>query len=171
MPLATSEHILPGYLRAWFVASIASGTLAPTVAELTGGTELTTEDGGLLPDGLDGFRYVSQFVEKKIMKDNIRLKKPGADQLEDATLKFNSHPSTPESTKKTALAKGADGYIVIAKDGTAGANPAAGEKVAVWPGTSAGPVDTYAGGYDELASWECGWGGSKRPVQSIAILA
>ena len=169
MPVATSEYIYPGFLEAYFVPTIASSALIPTAVEVNAGTRLTTVNGGLLPDGLQGFSFKTQWVKKRIMADAIELNIPGPDQLADSTLVFNRIPTTAESAKKTALAKAANGFLVIFGQGIAGASPAAGDKCDVWPGTSGGPNDTFTGGLAEAARWEVGWGASQRPVKAVTL--
>jgi hypothetical protein len=169
MAVPTTEYIEPGVVEAYFVPTIASTALIPTAAEVTAGTRLSTVNGGLIGAGLEGFSITTQFAKKSILADNIELNVPGMDQIADSTLRFNRIPTSAESAKKTALAKGASGYLLIFGQGIAGTAPAAGDKADVWPGTSGGANDDHGGGGGELARWHAAWGATQRPAKLVTL--
>lgn len=119
-----------------FVPTIASTSLIPTAAEVTAGTDLTGNVAGVA-----GFSFSNSPIPVPDMSAVFTGSIPGEDAGADSSLTF--YEDTTTNTLQTTLAKGVGGYIVVFFAGTAGANPAAGDKCEVWPIISTGPAREY----------------------------
>lgn len=102
--------------RVWFVPTIASETLAPTVAEIGDGTLLSDPDSenGLV--SLEGFTATATSVETPLYGAPQTPKIAGEIQLADSALIFYKDDS--DNPIKTLLARGVEGFIVIGGPGT-----------------------------------------------------
>lgn len=134
-----------GKTKVYFVPTIASAALVPTTAEVTGGTALTPSVADL-----SGFAFTNSPIPTPDLVSTFTGNIPGEDTAADSTITF--YEDTTTNTLQTTLAKGVSGYIVIFPVGTAGANPAAGDKAEVWPIQSTGPTREYSMGNDP-ARW------------------
>lgn len=150
-----------GKTRFWFVPTIASGTLAPTVAEVTAGTEIT----GLIND-VNGFSYTSSQIDTPDMATEFTAKIPGPDEAEDSNLML--YLDSTSNPIRTTLAKGVIGYIVIA-DYKIGAVAAA-DKVDTWPVQVMGNPKQYSMG-DDPALQNPQFSMTATPKLDIAVLA
>lgn len=105
--------------RVWFVPTIASATLAPTVAEITAGVEIT----GDMPAPLN-FSATTNFIDTSDIGDQQDKQQVGTISLSD--LSFEIYRDKTSEVAKDALDNGLSGYIVKFEGGNiAGANPAA----------------------------------------------
>lgn len=150
-----------GKSRFFFVPTIASGTKAPTAAEVTAGTETTAQ-----VNDVAGFSFQSSRIQTPDMATPFSSNIPGPDTVDDSSLTFYLDSTT--NTLRTTLAKGVVGYIMIA-DFKVGAIVAA-DKVDVWPIEVAGVPKQYSMG-DDPALWIANFSMTSAPALDIAVLA
>lgn len=160
------EHIEAGLIRVFHVTTVAAFP-ALTAAEVTAGTELTTTTSGGLK-ALEGFDFQNEGAPVQSLGDNFEGKVIGMDRAGTPTLRFNRAGHVIDGVFRTALAKGSAGHLVIFYEGTAGANPAAGDRVEIWKGRSSGPVRDHPSG-NEVATWHTSWSVPVRPVQDVTL--
>lgn len=107
--------------RVWFVPTIASATLAPTVAELTAGVEIT----GDMPAPIN-FAATTNFIDVSDIGDQQDKQQVGTTSLGD--LSFEIYRDKTTEAAKDALDNGTAGYLVkFEGGGLVGASPAAGD--------------------------------------------
>lgn len=117
-----------GMLRVSLVPTIASATLAPTVAELTAGTDLTPR---LLPDGVSiGSDTAS--VDNTKMNSTSNSQKAGRRSY-TLSVKYVRGTAVDEIAVETAMTYRAVGYLVVRRDVTYSTAWAAAQKVEVYP--------------------------------------
>jgi hypothetical protein len=133
-----------GTTRIYWVPTIVNLT-APTVAEITAGTELTAQMAEV-----NGFTFANKPIDTPDMGNSFVSKIPGEDTVDTSSFRFYEDKSS--NPIRTVLAKGATGYIVIFPAGTVGANPAIADKAEVWPVTVASNARAYSAG-NEAASY------------------
>lgn len=119
-----------GESRLWFVPTIASATLAPTVAEITAGTDLTPF---LTRDGFDDPRSASN-IDASDAASRIDKAIPGNVAAAVATLKLYRDSVTADDDAWTALPSDTTGYLVEREFGGSTVAQAAGDKVNVLHG-------------------------------------
>lgn len=118
-----------GMLRVSWIPTIASATLAPTVAELTAGVDLTPR---LLPDGLS-ISAETASVDNTKMDSTSNSQKAGRRSYE-VSVKYVRGTAVGEITVETALTYRAPGFLVVRRDVTYATAWAAAQKVEVYPG-------------------------------------
>lgn len=134
-----------GITKVFFVPTIAVKS-APTVVEITAGTDLT----GQVAE-LNGFTFSNSPIDVPDLSSAFVKKIPGEDSVEDSSIVFyEDKTSNPIST---AQAKGAVGFIVIFYAGVAGAAPATADKCEVWGVIIASNSRRYTAG-NEAAQYE-----------------
>jgi hypothetical protein len=133
-----------GTTKVYFVPTIAN-LAAPTTAEITAGTVLTTQIAEV-----NGFTFTNNPIDTPDMGSSFVSKIPGEDTVDTSSFRFYEDKSS--NPIRTVLAKGTNGYIVFFPSGTAGASPAAGDKTETWPVTVASNARTYSAG-NEAASY------------------
>ncbi|MFB7312984.1 hypothetical protein [Streptomyces sp. NPDC056192] len=101
-----------GVTRILFVETIASPTYMPTLVEITGATDYTKQI-----TAIDGFSIENQEIETPDMDSTFVSKIPGDDSAADSSLTFWEDDVT--DTIETDLAKGTEGFILIARKGKA----------------------------------------------------
>lgn len=118
-----------GESRLWFLPTIASGTLAPTVAEFGGGTELTPSM------RRDGFEAPKNGSTIDVSDASTRRNKsaPGNIDAGTATIRGYRDSVSGSDTFHTTLADDTAGYIVERPYGGSAAVAAA-QKVNVYKG-------------------------------------
>lgn len=116
IPVST-RFFQPGILKVYFLTAIASGTLTPTRAEITAGTNLTPE-----LDDWSGWSYSTTFIETKDASSRIRPKLAGAVSLDDSSMTFNG--SLNGVDVRSVLTRSATGYVVICDGGDTSGYPA-----------------------------------------------
>jgi hypothetical protein len=99
---------------------------------------------------MQGFSFSNSPIATPDLATTFTTNIPGEDTAADSSLIFYEDKTT--NTMQTTLAKGVAGYVVIFFSGTAGANPAVGDKGEVWPVQSTGPYREYSMGNDP-ARW------------------
>jgi hypothetical protein len=135
--MPTAAFYRRGVTRFFFCPTITKA--APTVAQVTAGTELVD-----LAD-VAGFTFTNQPITTPTMDSTFDSSIPGPDTSDESSVTWYE-PKTGTDTNVATLAKGTAGYIVIFYRGTAGASPAIGDKCEVWPIVSAGPNRQYTMG-------------------------
>lgn len=133
-----------GITRVYYCPTIANLT-APTVAEITAGTELTSQIAEI-----NGFTFTNNPIDTPDMGNAFVSKIPGEDTVDTSSFRFYEDKSS--NPIRTVLAKGTNGYIVFFPAGTVGASVATGDKAEVWPVTIASNARTYSAG-NEAASY------------------
>jgi hypothetical protein len=133
MPLASSET---GVL--WFqIPAIASGTLAPTVAEVAAGTEIT--DAIAAPP--EGFTTESTFIEVPRLKRRVTGKIPGRVNIPDSAMTFywGDADDDPERDVYALFPRDSSGFLArfMPVDGAPVGTPAAADICDVFPYTVA----------------------------------
>lgn len=150
-----------GKTRVWFLPAIASGTKAPTVAEIAAGTELT----GSIND-MNGFSYQSETIDTPDLASPFTSTIGGPDTVDDSSLVI--YLDSASNPLRSTLAKGTAGFIVI-NDYLIGA-VAAGQKVDVWPCEIIGTPKQFSMGNDP-ALWTAMFSATAVPATDIAVLA
>ena len=143
-----------------FLTTIASATLAPTVAEYTAGVALTS----VTPiDGLN-FNPTQNNASQAMLGDAFVQEQPGTWGL-GLTLTFVRDDTT--DTAVTTFPYKTAGYIV---NQPFGVTVAAGVKVDVYKVTSHNPVP-LASAENEFQKWQVMFGVTETPEFNIAVLA
>jgi hypothetical protein len=119
-----------GESRIWFVPTIASATLAPTVAEITAGTELTPN---LARDGFD-FPQSANLIDASDAKNRRNKQIPGNIDAGELTLIGYRDSVSGSDTFYSTLAQDVAGYIVVRPFGGSAVAHAAAQKVDVYKG-------------------------------------
>lgn len=158
-----SRFMRKGVARVYFVPTIASGTLAPTVAEVTAGTRLDQQAAEI-----NGFTFENNPIQTPDMSTTFVSQIGGEDSTEDSSITFYEDNTT--NPIKTALAKGTAGYIVFFFKGLAGASPAAADKVDVWPVVVTSSARMYTAD-NEAAKYLVKFAASSPPGVDLAVLA
>jgi hypothetical protein len=128
--------------RVVWIPTIASGTLAPTVAEIAAGTVLS-DPSALNPlVSLEGFTATAQQAETPMYGASQTPKIPGEVALADSSLVFYKDDGSSNPIK-TTLARGVSGFIGIAGPGSSFAS---GQKINVYPVQVAGNNDVNDSG-------------------------
>lgn len=149
-----------GKTRVFFLPTIVSGTKAPTVAEITAGTDLS-----LSTNDITGFSFANQPIDVPDLASAFTSKIPGPDEADDSTLKL--YVDSVTNPLLTTLAKDVAGYIVI-KDYKIGAMAAA-DKVDTWPIIVASTAKDYSLGNDP-ATFTSTFTITSPPAVEIAVL-
>lgn len=123
-----ADIIVDGKVKVALVTTIAS-IAAPTVAELTAGTDITNL---LTADGLVGFQPDTAEVDTTSLGSEFDTKMPGRSSYSGTTLRLKKQSGT--DTVYTTYVKNTAGYVVIRRDGTdSGDAFAASDPVEVYP--------------------------------------
>lgn len=101
-----------GVTKILFAETIAAASYLPTVAEITGATDYTKQIAAV-----EGFTLENQPIETPDMDSTFVAKIPGDDSAADSSLTFYEDDTT--DTIETDLAKGTEGFILIARKGKA----------------------------------------------------
>lgn len=118
-----------GESRFWYVPTIASGTLAPTVAEIGAGTELTAF---ATRDGFDAPQSASQ-IDASDASTRRNKSIPGNIEASTVTMRLYRDSVSADDDAWTALPLDTAGYIVEREFGNTTAVAAA-QKVNVFKG-------------------------------------
>lgn len=115
----------------YFIPTIASGTLAPTVAEVTAGTVLHT-----VIRTVNGFKFQGSTMGAEDVGSRFPKTVGGNDQVDACGFEIYTGDKSddPEVAVKTALARDTVGYIMFVKPvNGARVTIAAGSKGQIWP--------------------------------------
>jgi hypothetical protein len=150
-----------GTTKVYWVPTIASPALVPAVAEVTAGTNITTEIAAM-----EGFTFSNSPIPTPDLATTFTTTIPGEDTADNPRITFYEDKTT--NTTQTTLAKGTEGYLVIFYSGIAGATPAAADKAEVWKVISTGPSREYTVGNDP-ARWMANFTPTKQPNFSATL--
>lgn len=158
--------LAPGTTKWYYLASIASGTKAPTVAEIAAGTHLTdpAEANNILVN-VDGFDSESTFVTVEPYSSLQTLKIVGRQNSNDSSMDFTEDVGGT-NPKKTLFARGTAGFIVEAPIGVV----TAGAKVHSYP-ILVGANNPIRGALNEPRRFKVAFSITGIPAQDIAVLA
>lgn len=123
-----ADILLDGNVKAWFVPTIADIS-APTVAELTAGTDL---GGVLTAAGLEGFEPSTTRIDNTSLKSKFGTTVPGRTNFGEMGLLLKKQSGT-DTVFTTLTVKGTSGYIVIRDGEDESGAWAADDEVAVYP--------------------------------------
>lgn len=151
--------------RVWFLTTIASATLAPTVAEITAGVRLSDPTSTNPLKEVDGFKSSASFVETPFYGAAQTPKISGEIQLADSGVIYYRDETT--NPLDATLADNVKGYFVFAGPGS---SVAAGLKVDVYPSEVAGNNPERNSG-NEAATSRADVAISNIPAKQIAVLA
>lgn len=151
-----------GLSKFYFVPTIADPS-APTVAEISAGTEIGQEVAEI-----SGFSFSSNPIDTPDFESRFVKKAPGEDTAEDSSMTLYDDPDTVDI--RDTLAKDEEGYIVIFALGIAGASPAAGDDAEVWPVQVASNTREYTAG-NEVARYMVQFTITDVPEQNAVVAA
>lgn len=151
--------------RVWFVTTIASGTLAPTIAEIAAGTLLSDPNSTNPLVSLDGFNATATQVETPMYGAPQTPKIAGEVQLADSSITVYKDDTT--NTIKSTMARGVTGYIVIAGPGS---SVTTSTKVNVYPIEVVGNNDNNDSG-NTAKTITIGTAINKIPGENLSVLA
>ena len=146
-----------GRTKVRWIPTIAAATLIPTTAEVTAGTDLTPQLAEIA-----GFTFTNSPIATPDMSSDFVVTIPGENATEDSSMTFYEDNVFASNPIKTALAKGATGFIGIYFQGIAGATPASGDRLDVWPVSISANVRTYTAG-NEAAMWRADFSARLEP--------
>lgn len=156
-----SRFMRKGKSRFYWVPTIVSALYVPTAAEVTAGSRLDAS----ISD-ISGFTFGNNPINVPDMSKAFVGQINGEDASEDSSLTFYEDDTT--NTIRTLLAKGTNGFVVIFKSGTAGANPAAADKADVWPVIVASNAPQYTAD-NEAAKFLVKFSNKDAPASDVAL--
>lgn len=127
-----------GVAKIYFETTLVDPT-APTLGEITGAEELA-------PDiaEIGGLTFRNEPIPTPDLENVFETSIPGGDTAEAPVLTFYEREDTAANqTLANALAKGTEGYLIVAPDGLVTGYP-----LEVWPVTSTGVPREYSAGND-----------------------
>ena len=123
-----ADIIVDGKVKVALVDTIVS-IAAPTVSELTAGTDITDQ---LTADGLSGFQGDTAEVDTTSMLSTFDTKSPGRTAFSGSMLRFKKQSGT--DTVYDTYVKNFTTHVVIRRDGTAASTAfAESDEVEVYP--------------------------------------
>lgn len=159
-----SRYIPRAHHRCFYIATIASGTLAPTQAEVAGGVELTTS---IVTAGIDGFAWDVDRADAadlgSLYDKNIR----GTKKSQKGALSFYADTSDAESIR-TTLVEGTTGFIAFTN--VLQTAIVTGTKIDVWT-IEVADVYEMRGADKDAAKWHCGFAFPGEPKMRLSVLA
>lgn len=155
-----AEFFRRGVTRIYLVPTITMA--APTVAQISAGTEITDSVANI-----EGFRYSNSRIPIPKMSSDFTPTIRGENTADDSTLTF--YEDDASNPLRTTLAKGTQTNVVIFSVGTAGASPAIGDKVDIWPVESAATPKEFTMGNDP-ARWMAELGNTDVPFEDETLV-
>jgi len=149
-----------GNTKFYWVLTIANVN-TPTVAEVTAGTPLSPQAAEVA-----GFEFANSPIMAPDFANAFTPQVPGEDTASESSFVFYDLGGT--DTIFTAQVKGASGYVVIAAKGLAGATPATGDKVEVWPATIGSKARQYTAD-NEAAKYRVVYNVTAAPTIDVAL--
>ena len=140
----TDRYIRRGTARAYWATTIANPA-APTVAEITAGTDLTRD-----LEQLTNFTPTVETISYNVASSPFTRQTPGRLSAAPQLLTFYENRIDNNAAERAALAQGAAGYVVLCPDG----EPSPGDRVEVWPARAGGPANIWSGD-TTAARWQC----------------
>lgn len=159
-----NRYMRKGTTRFYFVPTIASATLVPTVSEITAGTRLDAQI-----SAVNGFEFQNNPIQTPDMASTFTSQIPGEDSAADSNIEFYELTNGTD-TIHDLLDKGLVGYIVIFFKGTTGASPAIADKVDTWPAIIASNSRMYTAD-NEAAKYRVNFSLTAPPGFDLAIAA
>lgn len=150
-------------LTKWFFVETIADPSSPTVAEIAAGIEIGQEVAEV-----SGFQFSNNPIDTPDFESAFVKKAPGEDTAEDSSMTLYDDPTV--ASIKTALSKGAIGYIVIFPLGIAGSSVAAGDDCEVWPVSIASNTREYTAG-NEVARYMVEYTITDVPEQEAEVQA
>lgn len=135
-----SRYFRRGTTKIYFAPSVADVD-APTVTELTAGTELTCDIAEI-----SGFAFQNSPIDVPDMCAEFVKKIPGEDTADDSEMTF--YEDDTSNPLFTTLAKGSQGFVVFFPYGVGGASPMIGDDCEVWPVSVAKTTREWSAGND-----------------------
>lgn len=157
-----SRYMSRGITRFYWVPTIANANLVPTVTEINAGTRLDEQ-----LNEVNGFTFANEPIDTPNFKDRYTPQITGEDAAEDSSMTFY-RLRTVTDTIRAALAKDAVGNVVIFYEGPVGANPAAGDKVEVWPAVVSSQAKQYTAD-NEAAKYMVAFSITKVPAIDVTV--
>ena len=111
IPTAT-RFFQVGVVDILFLPTIAATNYTPTSAEITAGTNLSSE-----VDDISGWSYSTTFIETKDAKSRIRPKLSGPVSLDDSSITFNGSSAGPTTDARSVFTLNQSGFILFADAG------------------------------------------------------
>lgn len=148
----------------WHFVSSISTQAAPTIAEITGGDDLT-------PQVVDfgGWERAGSRIEDPDQDTAVNPQVPGEVSLGDCSISFRDIKSGTNPLRST-LAEGTEGYVVILPYGGSGTDraPDTGDVAEVWPVEVISIPRNYAAG-NERAMWRADFAITDDPSIDAAV--
>jgi len=155
-----SEYFRRGVTRVFEVPTVTM--TAPTAAQVNAGEEITDS----IAD-ISGFKFSNSRIGIPKLSSDFTGTIRGENTADDSTLTFYDDDSA--NPLRTTLAKGTATNIVFFPAGTAGATPAAGDEVDIWPVESAATPREWSMGNDP-ARWMAEFGVTDPPAEDMALV-
>lgn len=106
-----SDIKVDGRTTVWFLPTIASSTLAPTVSEINAGVRISKY---MTPDGLIGFETQQALLDNSGFESEYDTNVPGRKSFADTALMLKEKTGDAGYTAAVAaLAEETDGFVVI----------------------------------------------------------
>lgn len=157
------RHIQRGHQRGIFVPTIASGTKAPTVAEMVAGIEFTDE---LVPGGIDGFLVEVDRADAADSGSDFDKTVRGTKKADGSALTL--HLDDTDHTLKALFVEGLGEFVVWVDKNTGVIE--AGTKVDVWP-SEVSDNNTLRNADKDTNRFKVSFAHPDSPVFEIAVLA
>lgn len=153
-----------GISRLWWVPAIASATLAPTVAEVNAGTDLTPF---LTRDGFDA-PQTSATIDASDASSRVNKTIPGNIEAAKITIKAYRDSVAADDDAWAALPTDAAGFLVERPFGGSAVAVAAAQKVNVWEAVVVSRSPSSWGDEARTFTAECS---SEAHAEDLAVLA
>lgn len=145
-----------GVTKVYFIPTIASGTLTPTRAEMTAGTDLSNEVADL-----DGWTVEGDEIETPDMASEFTGKIPGRTNAEDCSLTFYADKGGDDV--RALLPRGTEGYIMWCDGGDVTGNLADVFPIRVRSNSAQRSID------DEAARRQVQFSVTRKPAESVVV--
>lgn len=144
-----------GVSKIYFLPAVASLT-APTAPEIAAGTDLSGEVADI-----NGFQLTNSPITTPDLSTTFDSQINGPDAASDSSLTF--YDDDVSTTIRDALAKGTDGFVLLAPYGSA-----SGKRCEVWPVRVTGFNDEWSMGNDPARAM-CGFAITDTPEQDAVL--
>lgn len=158
-----------GRTAVWYLPTIASAALQPTVAEFTAGKKISML---LTPTGLTGFDPSQADIDSSSLETSVDSKLPGRTSYSGTQLILKKQ-DTPTPAELILYVENTIGFIVIRDDILAATAPVAAQKVEVYGGRTGRAFTQGRGEANSLLRMVVPWAidGAKVSNGQVAILA
>ena len=159
-----SRYIPRAHHRAFYIATIASATKAPTQAEVASGVELTTS---IVTGAIDGFEYDVDRVDISGLSSLFEKTIRGVKKASKGAMQFYADTADNE-TLRTTLVEAVTGFIGFTN--VLQTTIVTGTKIDVWP-IEVADVYEMRGADKDAAKWHCGFSFPDTPAMRMSVLA